>query len=79
MKAVEAVEAGQKIAGFQIHVNYFLFWQHLIFWKILLPQHYTCWILLNFDLYLVYFIMQNCPVTREWDKADWLDSPVPLN
>ena len=45
---LEAVEAGQKIAIFQIHVNYFLFWQNLIFWKILLPQHYTCWIVLVF-------------------------------
>ena len=24
-------------------------------------------------LHLIYFIMQNYPVTREWDEADWLD------
>ena len=49
------------------------FFKYLIFWKILLAQHYTCWILLDFDLHLVYFIMQNCQVTREWDEADWQD------
>ena len=26
-----------------------------------------------FDLHLVNFIMQNYPVTRESDEADWLD------
>ena len=31
VKALEAVEAGKKIAVFQIHVNYFLFWQNLFF------------------------------------------------
>ena len=31
-----------KNAVFQIHVHYFLFWQNIICWKILLPQHYTC-------------------------------------
>ena len=36
---------------FQIHVNYFLFWQYIIFLKILLPQHCTCYILLDFDLH----------------------------
>ena len=36
-------------------------------------QHYTCWIYLDLDLNLVYFIMQNHPVTREWTQADWLD------
>ena len=57
-----------------MHVNYFLFfWQKLTFWKNPLPHHYTCWILFDFDLHLVYFIMLNCPVTREWDEADWLD------
>ena len=25
------------------------------------------------DLHLVYFIVLNFPVTREWDAADWLD------
>ena len=35
VKSLEAVEAGTKIAVFQIHVSYFLFWQNLIFWKIL--------------------------------------------
>ena len=44
-----------------------------IFWKLLLPQHSTCWILFDFDLHLIYFIMQKFPVTREWDEADWLD------
>ena len=36
-------------------------------------QHYTCWILLDFELHLVYFIMQNYPVKKELDEADWLD------
>ena len=46
VKALKAVEAGGKIAVFQVYliVNYFPFWQNLIFWKIILPQHYTCWI-----------------------------------
>ena len=64
-----------KIAVFQIHVNYFLFWQNKNFWKLILPQHSTCWILFDFDLHLDYFIMQNFPVTREWDEANW---PNPL-
>ena len=46
-----------------------------MFWKILVIQHYTCWIYLDLDLHLVYFIMQNYPVTREWNEDDWL---VPL-
>ena len=29
-----------------------------------------------FDLHLVYFIMQNYPVKREWDQTDWLDPLV---
>ena len=33
--------------------------------KILLTQHYTCLILLDCDLHLDYFLMQNYPVTRE--------------
>ena len=41
-----------------------------------MPQHYTCFILLDVDLHLVYFIMQNYPVTREWDEVDWLDPLV---
>ena len=32
-----------------------------------------CRILLGFDLCFVYFIMQNYPVTRDLDEADWLD------
>ena len=37
-----------KIAPFQINVNYFLCWQNIMFWKICIPQHYTCWILSDF-------------------------------
>ena len=62
-----------KITVFQIHVTYFLFWQNLIFWRILLTQHYICMIFLDFDLCFAYFIIQNYPVTREWNEADWLD------
>ena len=32
-----------------------------------------CWILLDFDLLLVYLIMQSYLATREWDEVDWLD------
>ena len=38
------------------------------FWKIIVIQHY-----LDLDLNLVYFIMQNYLVTREWNEADCLD------
>ena len=58
-KALETIEAGQ------INVNYLIFCQNIIFWKILIPQHYTCWILSDFYLNLFYFIMQIDPVTRE--------------
>ena len=51
----------------------FSFLAKLNFWKILLPQHSTCWILFDLDLHLVYFTVQNFPVTREWNEADWLD------
>ena len=51
----------------------FFFGKLKFFWKILLTQHYTCRILLDFDLRFVYFIIQNYPVTREWDEADWLE------
>ena len=47
--------------------------KNMIFQKILVIQHYTCWILLYFDLHMVYCIMKNYPVTREKDEADWLD------
>ena len=67
-----------KIAVFQIHVNHFLFYQNIIFWKILLQQRFICWILLDFHLHLVYFIMQNYTVTGEWDEADWLNALILL-
>ena len=51
----------------------FFFCPNLIFWKFFLPQHSNCWILFYFQLHLVFFLMQNLPVTREWYEADWLD------
>ena len=47
-----------------------LFFNHLI-------QHWTCWIYLDLDLNLVFFIMQNNQFTREWNEADWLDPLIP--
>ena len=42
------------------------------FFFILLPQHYTCWILLDFYLHLVYFIMQNNSYKRvRWGWLAW--------
>ena len=42
-------------------------------WKVLVLQNFASWIYLDFYLSLVYFIMQNYLVTREWDETDWLD------
>ena len=70
---LEVVEAGWKLPFFKCMSTIFFFCQSLNFWKILLTKHYTCWISLDFDLYLVYFVMQNYTITREWDGADWLD------
>ena len=43
------------------------------FLKNFLTQRYTCWVYLDSDLHLVYFIMQNNPVTRELGEANWLE------
>ena len=48
----------------------------IISWKILVIHHYMWQIYLDFDLHSVYFIMQNYPVTREWDETNWLDPLV---
>ena len=50
-----------------------LFGKNIICRKILVIQYNTCWIYLNLDPNLVYFIMQNCPFIKEWNEADWLD------
>ena len=39
-----------------------------IFWKLLIPQHSTCWIL----FILTYIWSISLCKTREWDEADWL-------
>ena len=48
--------------------------QNINFWKFLVIQHYTCWIYLDLDLNLVFFIMQNYPVRGEWNEADCLET-----
>ena len=52
-------------------VNILIFYRTYFFF-ILVLQHYTCWINLDLDLHLVYFIMPNYPATREWYQTDWL-------
>ena len=42
-------------------------------------QPNTCKLKLDFDQYLVYFYIQNYPVTRDWYEADWLDPILCLN
>ena len=48
------------------------FGQKIIFWKVLVIQHFTCWIYLDIDLHFVFFTMQNYLVRREWNDADWM-------
>ena len=34
---------------------------------------------MDFDLNMVYCIIQNYPVTWEWDEADWLDPLIGID
>ena len=42
-------------------------------WKILVMQQSTCWIYLELNRNLFYFMVQIYPVTRQWNDANWLD------
>ena len=77
VKALEAVEAGGKIAVFQIHVNYFLFLAKQNFLNDFFTTTLYLLDFIGFYLHLVYVIMQIYPVTRECDEADWLDPFLP--
>ena len=53
VKALKVVETGQKSPFFKCMATVFFFLQNYIFLKILLTQHYTGCIFLDFDLHLV--------------------------
>ena len=55
------MEDEQKLVSFGAKPN---------FRKILFIQHYTCWINLDLNLNLVYFIVQNYPVTSELNQVN---------
>ena len=52
VKALEAESWGE-IAVLQIPINNSLFGKYNFFLKILVKQHYSCWIHLEFELHMV--------------------------